>query len=117
MNPIRRRKIEAEAVRTVAMMILSGKVKDPRVHMVSVHRAEISEDGKNMKVFVTAICTDKKKLKVLSGLNSAAGLFQTTLSGKLGLRITPRMQFLWDEEYIQSLDESLRLTRKPTSTD
>lgn len=63
MNPIRRRKIEAEAVRTVAMMILSGKVKDPRVHMVSVHRAEISEDGKNMKVFVTAICTDKKKLK------------------------------------------------------
>lgn len=116
MNPIRRRKIEAEAVRTVAMMILSGKVKDPRVHMVSVHRAEISEDGKNMKVFVTAICTDKKN-KVLSGLNSAAGLFQATLSGKLGLRITPRMHFLWDEEYIQSLDESLRLTRKPTNTD
>ncbi|EMO63933.1 ribosome-binding factor A-like protein [Leptospira borgpetersenii serovar Pomona str. 200901868] len=56
-------------------------------------------------------------MKVLSGLNSAAGLFQTTLSGKLGLRITPRMQFLWDEEYIQSLDESLRLTRKPTSAD
>ncbi|EMF84221.1 hypothetical protein LEP1GSC188_4041 [Leptospira weilii serovar Topaz str. LT2116] len=39
------------------------------------------------------------------------------MSGKLGLRITPRMQFLWDEEYIQSLDESLRLTRKPTSAD
>ncbi|EMO75406.1 ribosome-binding factor A-like protein [Leptospira kirschneri str. 200801925] len=53
----------------------------------------------------------------MSGLNSAAGLFQATLSGKLGLRITPRMHFLWDEEYIQSLDESLRLTRKPTNTD
>ncbi|RHX85656.1 30S ribosome-binding factor RbfA [Leptospira stimsonii] len=117
MNPIRRKKIEAEAVRTVAMMILSGKVKDPRVHMVSVHRAEISEDGKNMRIFVTAICTPKKQIKVLAGLNSAAGLFQTTLSGKLSLRIAPRIQFLWDEEYIQSLDESLRLTRKPTNPD
>ncbi|XDD51402.1 30S ribosome-binding factor RbfA [Leptospira sp. WS92.C1] len=117
MNPIRRKKIEAEAVRTVAMMILSGKVKDPRVHMVSVHRAEITDDGKYMRVFVTAISSEKKKIKVLAGLNSAAGVFQTTLSGKLGLRITPRMQFLWDEEYIQSLDESLRLIRKPTNPD
>ncbi|EPG68077.1 30S ribosome-binding factor RbfA [Leptospira wolffii] len=117
MNPIRKRKIEAETVRTVAMMILTGKVKDPRVHMVSVHRSEISDDSKFLKVFVTAICTDKKKEKLLAGLNSAAGKFAATLSTKLNLRITPKIHFVWDEEYIQGLDESLRLTRKPTNPD
>ncbi|PJZ70373.1 ribosome-binding factor A [Leptospira perolatii] len=117
MNPIRKRKIEAETVRTVALMILNGKVKDPRIHMVSVHRAEMSDDGKYMRVYVTAICTDKKKEKLLAGLNSASGRFQATLSTKMGLRVMPKMSFVWDEEYIQSLDESLRLTRKPTSQD
>ncbi|MEI1278949.1 MULTISPECIES: 30S ribosome-binding factor RbfA [Leptospira] len=117
MNPIRKRKIEAETVRTVAMMILAGKVKDPRVHMVSVHRSELSDDSKNLKVYVTAIVTDKKKEKLLAGLNSASGKFAATLSTKLNLRITPRMSFVWDEEYIQGLDESLRLTRKPTNPD
>ncbi|TGK10031.1 30S ribosome-binding factor RbfA [Leptospira fluminis] len=117
MSPIRKRKIEAETVRTVAMMILTGKVKDPRVHMVSVHRSELSEDARFLNVYVTSIVTDKKKEKLLAGLNSAAGKFAATLSTKLNLRVTPKIHFVWDEEYIQGLDESLRLTRKPTNPD
>jgi len=115
LNPIRKRKIEVETVRTVAMMILTGKVKDPRVHMVSVHRSELSDDARFLKVYVTSIVTDKKKEKLLAGLNSAAGKFAATLSTKLNLRMTPKISFVWDDEYIQGLDESLRLTRKPTN--
>jgi ribosome-binding factor A len=96
-TPVRKQKIEADIVRTLALLVLEGKVKDPRVQvMPSLHRAELSEDSASCKVFLTAYCTNNERKKLLAGLRSATPYFQTVLSKKLGLRMTPRLSFFWD---------------------
>lgn len=104
MNTIRKKKIESEIVKSVANLIISGKVKDPRIEMVSVHRANISDDFSVAKIWVTSYCDEKGKKKLLQGLKNASGFIQSVVSRDLRLRITPKFNFYWDEEYIKAFE-------------
>ncbi len=104
MNPIRKRKIESEIVKAVANLILSGKVKDPRIEMVTIHRVTISDDFSIAKIWVTAYCDEHGKNKLLKGLKNASGFIQSVVSRDLRLRVTPKFLFFWDEEYIKAFE-------------
>lgn len=103
MDPIRKKKIETAIVKTLASLLVSGKVKDPRIGIVSVHRAEISPDLSQVKIWITSYCTNSEKRKLFDGMNSAKGYFQGVISKELHLRSTPEIRFLWDTDYIKSL--------------
>lgn len=100
MNPIRKRKIEKEAVRTIASLISQDRIKDPRVQaIISVHRSEIADDMTKLDVWITAlISSNKQKKKLLEGLNHASGYIQSVVGNELRLRITPKIRFHWDDE-------------------
>ncbi|MCE9499799.1 MAG: 30S ribosome-binding factor RbfA, partial [Leptospira sp.] len=103
MNPTRKSKIESEIIKILSRLIVSGKVKDPRIGIVSLHRATLSDDTGHVKIWFTSYCSEKEKRELTTGLNSAKGFFQSVLGKELGLRLTPRIQFIWDEEYIKGL--------------
>ncbi len=103
MDPIRKKKIEAEIIRTISTLLVSGKVKDPRIGIVSLHRAELSDDMVYVKIWVTSYIEENKKGKFLSAMKNAAGFFQKVIASELKLRNTPRIVFIWDENYIKSL--------------
>jgi ribosome-binding factor A len=103
LDPIRKKKIEAEIIRTISSLLVSGKVKDPRIGIVSLHRAELSNDMVHVKIWVTSYIEENKKGKFLSAMKNAAGFFQKVIATELKLRNTPRIVFVWDDNYIKSL--------------
>ncbi|HMV44420.1 MAG TPA: 30S ribosome-binding factor RbfA [Leptospiraceae bacterium] len=113
MNETRKKKIESEIIKSVANLIVSGKLKDPRIGIVSVHRAELSNDMTNVKIWVTSYTDDKGKKTLLNALRSARGYFQHILAEQLKLRLTPKILFLWDEDYIKSLEMNQFLDNLP----
>jgi ribosome-binding factor A len=103
MNETRKRKIESQIVKSIARSIVSGKLKDPRIGIVSVHRADISNDMAGVKVWITSFVEGREKRILVNALRSARGFFQSVIAKDLQLRLTPRILFLWDEKFIESL--------------
>lgn len=104
MNPIRKKKLEAEIIRQLSLAILEEKVKDPRVFLPSFHRVEISDDLKSAKVFFTALCSNNERKKLTQGLVSSAGYLSSLVGKNLHLHTNPRFQFVWDNNYVKSLE-------------
>ncbi|MBM9545797.1 30S ribosome-binding factor RbfA [Leptospira sp. 201903074] len=104
MNPIRMKKLESEIIRQISTAILAGKVKDPRVFLPSFHRIEISEDLKYAKIYFTALCNNNERKKLTQGLVSCAGFLSSFVGKILHLHTNPKFSFVWDNNYIKSLD-------------
>ena len=104
MNEIKRKKLEKDIIRTLSLLIVSGKVKDPRVGMVSMHRAEIANDLSEVKIFITAYVDNNERRRLMKGLNSAAPFMTSVVSKNLRMRRTPRIKFIWDANYIKAME-------------
>jgi ribosome-binding factor A len=103
-NDIKQKKLESSIIKAFSTLIISGKIKDPRVEMVSVHRVDISPDLSQVKLWISAYCDEKGRKSILKGLNSASGFIQGAVSKALKLRVTPHFIFVWDENFIKSFE-------------
>ena len=97
----------AEAVREVASETILYELRDPRVKMVTVTRAEVSGDLQHAKVYVSIMGTEKEQKLTLRGLEHAAGFIQSKLAQRLQTRFTPVLQFVLD----QGVKKSIEMTR------
>ncbi|NLM00420.1 MAG: 30S ribosome-binding factor RbfA [Treponema sp.] len=89
----------------IAKMILSEKIKDPRVStFLSINRVEVVADLSYAKVYVSSFMNDKQTEKGVEGLQSAAGFIQSTLSKKLRLRQFPKLTFIVDTSIKEGID-------------
>ena len=73
-------------------------VKDPRVSdaMLTVTHVDTTSDLRYARVYISALDrTDEKDL--MRGLKSAAGYLRRELGSRLGLRLTPELQFMADD--------------------
>ena len=97
----------AEAVREVASETILYEMRDPRVKLVTVTRAEVSGDLQHAKVYVSVMGTDKEQQLTLRGLRHAAGFIQSKLARRLQTRFTPVLHFVLD----QGVKNSIEMTR------
>jgi ribosome-binding factor A len=97
----------AEAIREVASETILYEVRDPRVKLVTVTRAEVSGDLQHAKVFVSIMGTEKEQQLTLRGLKNAAGFVQSKLAKRLQTRFTPVITFVLD----QGVKNSIAITR------
>jgi len=97
----------AEAIREVASETILFELRDPRVKLVTVTRAEVSGDLQHAKVYVSIMGTDKEQTLTLRGLKHAAGFIQSRLAERLQTRFTPVIQFVLD----QGVKNSIEMTR------
>ena len=96
----------AEAVREVASETILYELRDPRVKMVTVTRAEVSGDLQHAKVYVSIMGTEKEQKLTLRGLQHAAGFIQSKLAQRLQTRFTPVLQFVLDQGVKKSIEMS-----------
>ena len=114
----------AEQIREeIAALILSQKIKDPRVtSFLSITRVEVSSDLSFAKVHVSGFEDARAVKKGVAGLESAKGFIQSVLSKKLRIRQFPKLAFFFDEsvkqgfEMVQKID-SLMAAEESASTD
>jgi ribosome-binding factor A len=97
----------AEAIREVASETILYELRDPRVKMVTVTRAEVSGDLQHAKVFVSVMGSPAEQKLTMHGLRHAAGFLQSKLAGRLQTRFTPQVTFVLD----QGVKNSLEVTR------
>lgn len=95
MAKYRRGRINDEMCKELAQAI--RLVKDPRVSdaFVSITGAEVTPDLKYAKIFYSALRGDPKE--TAKGLKSSAGFLRREIAQRMNLRITPELNFCYDE--------------------
>ena len=92
----------AESLRQeVAQILLT--LADPRIHFVSVTKAEVSPDLHLAKIFVTVLGTPGQTKAAMVALERAAGHVKTELGRRLSLRFLPDIVFLTDRGFANAL--------------
>lgn len=103
----RRARVDEEVKRAVSEIIASD-VKDDRLSpMVSVTAAEVTQDLKFAKIFISVFGTDKERARTMEALEHAAGFIRSRLARKISLRRAPELIFEPDN----SVENGLHIAR------
>ncbi|OQW33745.1 MAG: hypothetical protein A4E19_02530 [Nitrospira sp. SG-bin1] len=86
----------ADQIRMEVADILMRKIKDPRVHGVTVTDVELTGDLRIAHVFVTTMETGEAERDVFAGLSKASGFVRSELGRRLSLRYLPDVIFKKD---------------------
>lgn len=83
----------ADQIRMEVADILMRKIKDPRVHDVTVTDVELTGDLRIAHVFVTTMETGEAERDIFAGLTKASGFVRSELGRRLSLRYLPEVIF------------------------
>lgn len=98
----------ADQIRMEVADILMRKIKDPRVHSVTVTGVEMTADLRIAHVFVTTMETGQAEQDVFAGLSKARGFVRAELGRRLTLRYLPEVMFKKDVSGLRG-DRIMRL--------
>ena len=97
-----------DEIRKEAAEVLRSELKDPRVStMTTVTSAQVSNDLKYCKIFVSILGDDAAKKEAMDGLKNAAPYLRKMLAMRINLRHTPAVSFVLDE----SLDYGMKMDK------
>ncbi len=92
--------------------IIADEVRDPRITaMVSVTGADVTNDLKQCKVYLSIYGTSKEEEdETFAAINNARGFIRTRLSRTVNLRNTPELKFIRDTsiDYGMKMDELIK---------
>jgi len=84
--------------REVSLMLLK-EVRDPRIGFCTITRVEVSKDLRLAKIYLTFWGGEEEKKEGMIGIRSATPFLQREVGRRLGIRYTPRLLFLYDQEW------------------
>ena len=90
--------------------LILRELKDPRIGMCSVVRAEVSPDGEFARIYVSTLATGDAAEAAMKALRRASGFVRSRLGEALTTRKVPEIRFKLDESMRngQRIDEILR---------
>ena len=89
----------SDAIQQELAVLIRENVRDPRVGMVSVTEVEVSRDLAYAKAHISFV-GDRSQVEINEGmaaLNGASGYLRKLLAASIKLRITPKLNFFFDE--------------------
>ena len=96
----------------IAKLIMTQKVKDPRVStFLTINRVEVARDLAYAKVYVSSFLNESQVKKGVEGLNSAAGFIQSSIAKKLTIYKFPKLTFVEDMSIKEGFDMVNKLNR------
>ena len=106
-KPERIAKINAEIVRQMSKII--SNLNNPEISetLISVTRAETSQDLYQTKIYVSVYGDNDKQSRVMKALEESKGFIRRELAHAIDLRITPDIVWVLDD----SLDRSERINK------
>ncbi len=109
-------RIDHEVQRELARLI-GRELKDPRLGFVTVVRAELTQDLRTAKIFVSVIGDRHAAKQSMEALESAKGFLRGELGHAIELRHTPELVFVEDRttEKAIALSQVLARTAKQRS--
>ena len=107
-----------DALQRLLAQAIQKEVRDPRVGMVNVNEVVLARDLSMAKVYVTFVNRDDPEdcKQGVGALNRASGFLRTLVAKQLDIRVTPKLQFIYDETSIRGQSLS-SLIDKAVATD
>lgn len=96
--------------------LLTRKVKDPRVHAVTLTGVQLSNDLRHARIFFSQIGEEKEIQRAKSGLESAKGFIKREIGIRLDLKYVPDILFIHDPSLKTGADMERLLGRLKTET-
>lgn len=87
--------------------LLQHETKDPRVKNITITAVEVTRDYSQAKVFYSILGNPEELFLTQNGLENAKGFLRSQLSHRMQLRITPQLNFVYDE----SVERGTRLSK------
>lgn len=95
-------------LKEVIFEVIQKQVRNPNVtSFVSITSVDTSADLHHAKVFVSLVCSEEEKTKIIAALNSAAGFIAVHAAKKVDLRYFPELQFKLDT----SVEQHMRIQK------
>ncbi len=107
-DPARVRR-HAERIRELVASSVRTQIKDPRLGMITITDARITNDLHDATVFYTVLGDAAEEQATGAALESAKGLLRSIVGKALGLRHTPTLTFVLDNvlDHAKHIDELL----------
>lgn len=97
----------ADQIQRELAVLIQQEIMDPRIGMITVTGVEITRDYAYAKVFYTTLGGAEDTQVAAEGLKRAAGFLRSQLANKIRLRVTPQLQFVYDE----SIERGVKLSK------
>ena len=96
-----------EELRKEISDILLHEIKDPDVGFVSIVKADVSHDLSSAKIYYSVMGSEKEIAKTQKAMKRSAGYIRHELAGRLSLRHTPELIFVFDD----SIEHGIRIAK------
>ena len=98
----------ADAIQRILSTSIAQEVRDPRVGIVNINDVKVTRDMAYAKVYVTFVGRDSEvgSLAAAEVLNHAAGFLRGIVAKELDIRVTPRLQFIYDKTSVRGQELS-----------
>lgn len=96
-----------ETIKEIISELILYQIKDPRVGMVTITGARISNDLSSARVYFSVMGDEEARDESLAGLRSATNFIRRQIGQELDLRTSPELNFVYDN----SLDRAERIER------
>ncbi|MFZ7126100.1 MAG: 30S ribosome-binding factor RbfA [Desulfobacterales bacterium] len=89
-------------IQRVLSEVLTRRVKDPRLNLVTVTAVKMSADLKQAKIYFSTGGNKEKAELAHQGFATAHGFIKRELARELGLRYMPDLKYYYDETFDRS---------------
>ncbi|RZI95901.1 MAG: 30S ribosome-binding factor RbfA [Microbacterium sp.] len=104
----------ADRIRVLIAERLDKGLRDPRLGFVTITDVRVTGDLQHASVFYTVYGTDQEREDSAQALKSATGMLRSEVGRRLGVRLTPTLEFIHDAlpENAGHIEDLLREARE-----
>lgn len=104
----------ADRIRVLIAERLEKGLRDPRLGFVTITDVRVTGDLQHASVFYTVLGTEEERNASAEALKAATGMLRSEVGRKLGIRLTPTLEFIPDAipENAGHIEELLREARE-----
>ncbi len=104
----------ADRIRVLIAERLDKGLRDPRLGFVTITDVRVTGDLQHASVFYTVYGTDEEREDSAKALKAATGMLRSEVGRKLGVRLTPTLEFIHDAlpENAGHIEDLLREARE-----
>ncbi len=86
----------ADRIRVLIAERLEKGLRDPRLGFVTITDARVTGDLQHASVFYTVLGDEKERADTAEALKAATGMLRSEVGRRLGVRLTPTLEFIPD---------------------
>ena len=107
----------AEVLRAELSQIITQRVKDPTVGMVTITAVKLTDDLKSARVYVSRLGETDARTESIQGLRRAAKWIRAELGHRMDLKYVPKLTFVYDDstDYAENIESLINKIKKESN--